>query len=202
MDIKQPEMFGEKLVSRNMISQAQLDEALDYQTAIGGRLGAILVKLGMMSEDDLVRGVAELANVPMIAYDEVRIDPMMAEHLSRDKMEHGLYFPLQGENEEELLLAMADPLDLEIIDGLAFDTNRVVKVFAIGISDAEKALRDFFKIKKSKKKADSSKEDSKELAKRQILHTASTREVLDALIETLRKKGIVDYDSIISKLDE
>ena len=45
--------LGEALLRENLITPQQLKEALDYQRANGGRLGSTLVKLGMLSDEEV-----------------------------------------------------------------------------------------------------------------------------------------------------
>ena len=45
--------LGEILVKDSLISTDQLKQALDHQKKNGGRLGTCLVKLGLVSDDDI-----------------------------------------------------------------------------------------------------------------------------------------------------
>ena len=47
------------LVERNAVQQADIDRALQIQRTVGGRLGALLVRTGAISEDVLLRTLAE-----------------------------------------------------------------------------------------------------------------------------------------------
>ena len=51
--------LGEMLVERNAVQQADIDRALQIQGTVGGRLGALLVRTGAVSEDALLRTLAE-----------------------------------------------------------------------------------------------------------------------------------------------
>ena len=55
--------LGEILVRENLISPQNLREALDYQREHGGRLGFNLVKLGLVSDDMIYEGAAELTEL-------------------------------------------------------------------------------------------------------------------------------------------
>ncbi len=66
-DVKQVRL-GEQLVSLNLITEAQLDEALEMQREAGGRLGEVLVSIGALSEQSLAQALAaffgfEVANL-------------------------------------------------------------------------------------------------------------------------------------------
>ena len=51
--------LGELLVARNDIQPADLERARQIQTSVGGRLGALLVRTGAISEDLLLQRLAE-----------------------------------------------------------------------------------------------------------------------------------------------
>ena len=51
--------LGELLVERNDVSAADLEKTLRIQESVGGRLGALLVRTGAISEDLLMRRLAE-----------------------------------------------------------------------------------------------------------------------------------------------
>lgn len=51
--------LGEMLVARNAVQQSDVDRALQIQPTVGGRLGALLVRTGAISEDALLRTLAE-----------------------------------------------------------------------------------------------------------------------------------------------
>lgn len=51
--------LGELLVERNDVQQTDVDKALQIQKSVGGRLGALLVRTGAISEDLLLQRLAE-----------------------------------------------------------------------------------------------------------------------------------------------
>ena len=52
--------LGELLVRNKLIDQQQLTKALEEQKASGGRLGASMVKLGFLKEEDLVQAASKV----------------------------------------------------------------------------------------------------------------------------------------------
>ncbi|MBM3289434.1 MAG: hypothetical protein FJY92_04715, partial [Candidatus Hydrogenedentes bacterium] len=60
--------FGQSLVSRGIITQKQLDEAVHkQQTSMGQRkLGEILVRLGYISKSHIAEGLAHQLGIPII----------------------------------------------------------------------------------------------------------------------------------------
>jgi len=57
--------LGELLVRRGLVSEEQLDHALAEQVVSGRRLGAELLRLGMVSERDLIETLAEQVHLPV-----------------------------------------------------------------------------------------------------------------------------------------
>ena len=66
--------LGELLVNNGLITPKQLEEALREQKLSGNKLGSCLVKLGFMSEKNLVSFLSRHYGVPAIDLTEVQID--------------------------------------------------------------------------------------------------------------------------------
>ncbi|MCO5103534.1 MAG: Flp pilus assembly complex ATPase component TadA [Burkholderiaceae bacterium] len=58
--------IGEILLAAQKISRNDLDRALEVQRSMGGRLGRLLVNLGIVSEIDVFAALAQQANVPLV----------------------------------------------------------------------------------------------------------------------------------------
>jgi general secretion pathway protein E len=64
-------LIGELLVARGLISAADVDRALKLQSQVPGRLGAILIRIGALSEDSLLPALAEQLSIPIAAADQL-----------------------------------------------------------------------------------------------------------------------------------
>ncbi len=56
-------LLGEMLSARGLVSSEDVEKALKIQAAVGGRLGALLVRIGAVSEDQLLQVLAEQLHV-------------------------------------------------------------------------------------------------------------------------------------------
>src|ERR1044072_9436483 len=78
--------LGESLLKDNLITPQQLNEALDYQRLNGGRLASTLVKLGMLSDEEVTAVLSRQYGVPSVNLELFEIDPAAvarsAEHTS------------------------------------------------------------------------------------------------------------------------
>ena len=70
-----PVRIGELLLKEKRMTPEQLQEALTYQRTNGGKLGANLVKLGYVKDEEITALLSKQYGVPSIALDDFEIDP-------------------------------------------------------------------------------------------------------------------------------
>lgn len=63
--------LGEILVAKGIVEQRDVDKALVVQGQVGGRLGAILMRSGALSEQQLMECLSEQLGLPLLQRDEV-----------------------------------------------------------------------------------------------------------------------------------
>ena len=56
-------LLGEMLCARGLVSSEDVEKALKIQSSVGGRLGTLLVRIGAVSEDQLLQVLAEQLQV-------------------------------------------------------------------------------------------------------------------------------------------
>ena len=64
-----PSLLGEMLVARGAIRPADLERALELQESVGGRLGSLLIRIGALSEDQLLEALSEQLELPLLERD-------------------------------------------------------------------------------------------------------------------------------------
>lgn len=119
-------LLGEILVERGKLDRTNLERALRLQEAEPmERIGAILVRAGMVAERDLGDALSSQLGVALVdttAYPEL---PVLEEQVSPRFMRESRALPLQ-EDETQLILAMVDPVDLYVQQAFALATHRTV----------------------------------------------------------------------------
>ncbi len=58
--------IGERLIAKGAIGREDLERALEVQRQAGGRLGSILVRMGAVSEDAVLRSLSEQLGYPCV----------------------------------------------------------------------------------------------------------------------------------------
>lgn len=140
--------LGDLLVEAGIIDGRQLDMALEHQKRWGGRLGAALVELGVVTDALIVRAISHQLHLPSIELEGLMIPPRVLELVPRELCERHLLLPWNiSRNErgaETLHVAMSDPTNLELVDDLAFRTGKRIEVSVASEKEVELAIRRAF----------------------------------------------------------
>src|SRR6478672_10466087 len=114
--------LGDILVRENLITTQQLKEVLEFQRINGGRLGANLIKLGMVSDEVITAVLSRQYGVPSINLDLFHIEPEVIRVISQDVALKYTVLPISKMG-ATLTLAMADPTNVFAIDDIKFMTS-------------------------------------------------------------------------------
>ncbi len=139
--------LGEFLIKEGLITVGQLEKAISVQRQEGGRLGEILIKLEMVKEDQVVAALGKQLNMPYFSLGTGMLKPAMdqgLEHLiPQDFAFKNCVLPL-SRMLRSLTVAMADPLDLLLIDSLRKLTGGEINPVIATRSDIMKAIEEFY----------------------------------------------------------
>lgn len=125
------EKFGQYLLRHEVISQEQLNEALQCQVIFGGRLGTNLVELGYLGLDDLGRYLSRRSGFPTASVEELEDLPKETlGAIPRALVEKFKIIPIRIEA-KTLHLAVCDPTELKTIDEISFSTGMRVKPYLL-----------------------------------------------------------------------
>lgn len=122
--------LGEILVRAGKISQDQLAAALAVQTAEGGKLGQVLVRQLVVDEDEIAETLAAQKGLEYVRLTAYPIDRRAVSEIPERLARKRLVIPISYQG-KSLVLAMADPLDVEAVDDVRLTTGlSVVPVVA------------------------------------------------------------------------
>lgn len=134
MAIKQ--RLGELLVEKGLATQKDIDIALRIQVSGNRRLGTILLKMGCISDEDLLNLLSKQQGIPRVDI-EKEIDQKTARILPRYLCYKYSLIPLAIEQDNNVLkVAMVDPLDDIAISDVEGYTGKAV----LGIPATEKEI--------------------------------------------------------------
>jgi hypothetical protein len=133
--------IGEILVKARVLDEMQLRSALAQHDQWGGRLTRIIADMGIATEDTLAQAISQGLGVQRIQLGTVTKDVGALAKLEVGFAEQKGVFPVSlRDNGKTLMLAMADPTDLQTIDQVAARSRtRVIPVVA-GDREIEHAI--------------------------------------------------------------
>ncbi len=117
-----PVRIGELLLKEKRISAEQLQEALNYQRTNGGKLGANLVKLGYVKDEEITALLSKQYGVPSIALNQFEIDPAVIKLVPGETARKYQIVPLSRAG-ATLTIAMTDPTNVFAMDDVKFMTG-------------------------------------------------------------------------------
>ncbi len=163
--------LGELLIKKNLLTQAQLEEALQAQVIFGGTLGTILIEMGLISENVLAEILANLINIPCLKPDQLEnIPEHVIKIISPELAEKHKVVPV-AVNGKKLTLAMESPHDLKSIDEISFRTGYIVQpILALEVRLIF-ALEEYYGVKRTMRYIAPPKHVRDELDKAPIFHT-------------------------------
>lgn len=109
--------FGDKLIARGIISEDQLNVALQEKKVSGKLLGEVLVDLGFLDEETLSVFLAEASGFDVFDPGHTVIDNEVLALIDKNTAMKHQVLPISV-TEEEAMVVMADPYDVVAMDTL------------------------------------------------------------------------------------
>ena len=168
------EKLGELLIKKNLLTQAQLEEALQAQVIFGGKLGTVLIEMGLITEDILAEILGQLINIPCAKPGQLQnIPDNVIKIISPEQAEKHKVMPVSVIG-KKLTLAMADPRNLQSIDEISFRTGYIVMpILALEVRLVF-ALENYYGVKRTMRYIAPPKQVREELNQLHVLETADS----------------------------
>ena len=135
--------LGEILIKESLITQDQLQKALEFQRANGGKLGSCLTKMGFITDDDITGVLSRQYGVPSINLKYYEIDPTVIKLIPQDTALRYQVIPLSRVG-SVLTIAMTDPTNVFAMDDIKFMTGFNVEPVVASESAIGEAIGRFY----------------------------------------------------------
>jgi hypothetical protein len=119
--------LGDILVETNVLSEEQLQCALQHQKATGARLGQVLVALNLVTEVQMKEALCKQFGVALVDLDGLVLDASLAQLVNRAYAEHHGVIPI-AKTGDRLTVAMMDPAASDVVDELRASTGCAVEI--------------------------------------------------------------------------
>ncbi len=135
--------IGEMLLKGSLITPEQLRSALDTQKKTKERVGTVLVKSGFIKEAELLAFLGRQFNVPVVDLGKYEINAEVVRLLPEEMVQKHLALPINRVG-AKLIVAVADPSNMAIIDAIGFKTGYAVELVLASEKDITSAINKYF----------------------------------------------------------
>ena len=140
------ERLGQLLQKAGIISETQLNDALEVHKATGSPLGRVLVDLGYASQKAVLAVVAKQVGIPHVDFSERKPDANAVAVVPRDLAERYLLMPVEVDEDGLLTVAMADPQNVLALDDLRIITGYEIRPAIATREEIVSAIEQYYKV--------------------------------------------------------
>jgi type IV pilus assembly protein PilB len=119
--------LGQILLKAGVLDQPQLDQVLQYHKTHKVRLGQAVLRLNLITEDNLKEALAAQLNVNFINLDAIDLDPRIDKWIKKVYAQKNRVCPISQAG-QELTVAMDDPTNVAVIHEIEISTEQKVRV--------------------------------------------------------------------------
>ena len=129
VDIATPRL-GEMLLAEQKLSRNDLERALEVQRSMGGRLGRLLISLGLVSEVDVYSALARQAGLPLVRQDAFPKEKPVTSQMNTSFLLANNLLPMRGAEDTESVpeFVSVDPQSTALRDALRLVFGEVPRI--------------------------------------------------------------------------
>jgi hypothetical protein len=142
---KQLAILARILKDRGIVTERQLQEAIQHQVLYGGRLGTSLYELGFITEDRLQEALARAHGVPGISVDLREIQPEAVDIVPKAIAAKHKVFPYRVRG-KTLTLLMVDPNDHGTVARIGYAHGFIIRTAVVPEFRMIQLLRDYYGV--------------------------------------------------------
>ncbi|MFH1998232.1 MAG: ATPase, T2SS/T4P/T4SS family [Planctomycetota bacterium] len=145
MEKNRKKLLGQALIEMGFISDQQLQEALRMQKDSGGPLGQSLVALGHLTPEQLAAGLGLQSGMDTVDLESIDIPAEAVGKIDASSARLFKVMPVSFE-EGELTVALADPLNLNMLTDLEFIVNMKIKAVLSNETSVTAAIEKYYGV--------------------------------------------------------
>ena len=137
--------LGDVLVNSGVITMDDLEKGLARQKGTGRKLGEVLVDEGFVSEDNIARALSDQLHYDMVELQNVVIDPEVLKLVPVNVLKKYKMIPFEfSPDTMRIRMAMSDPMDMGALDDVTIITNMQVEPVVATTSAVMLALDQYY----------------------------------------------------------
>lgn len=201
MELTKRKSLGQILIGVGMISEAELEEALELQKTTGKRLGETLEEMGVCTRDDVEWAISHQFDIPIVRINRNLLDQEAIDAIPAGVAKAYRLFPtlIAG---DEINVVMADPTDNKALDKIRSITGLQVNI-AIGMpSEIDELIKEYYDTKLEEKGTDLGDGITSELFTPEELSEVLADSSTDTFIKKLLEKAMLEQAEAICLRNE
>src|SRR5205823_3819500 len=107
--------FTDLLLKQQVLSPEQVEEAKGLQAQAGMKLHDALVKLGYLTQDQVIKAIAEFNGMAFVELTDLTIPALVVEQVPESVARENVIMPLSLEN-GTMKVVISDPTDFETVE--------------------------------------------------------------------------------------
>ena len=131
------------LLEGKLVTQSQLNKALDTQKKKGGRLSDILVREGYLTAEYLTAVIGRELGIPPIRLSRYKIDPAVLNLLPKKLIRQYRIIPVSKIG-DMLTIAVADPLNIFAVDDIKSLTGYKIGTLLTTEQEIDEAINEYY----------------------------------------------------------
>jgi type IV pilus assembly protein PilB len=141
------EKIGTLLTKANIITEEQLQNALNEQKKTGEKIGATLINLGYVEAETLVNFLSKQFKIPPVRLNDINPDQSIITLINAELANRYEVFPIKKIG-KTLYLAMSNPSDIYAIEDISFNTGLDILPRVASALDIRKLLNQYYPVSK------------------------------------------------------
>ncbi len=137
--------LGEVLLEKGLVTKDQLAEASASRQDVSDRVDRVLVRLGYISEEDMLKVLAEQFSIPFVDLTSQRVDAEMLKTMPAKLIHRRKILPI-NKSGQTLRVATADPFDLKGFDELRALTGLDLETVLSTQSEINSMIKRYFGV--------------------------------------------------------
>jgi type IV pilus assembly protein PilB len=137
-----------------IITEGQLNDALEVHKATGSPLGRVLVELGYASQGAILSVMARQIGIPYVDFGERKPDPTAGAVVPKELALRFVLMPVGFDEQGRLIVSMADPQNVLALDDLRIITGYEIRPAISTKDDILSAIEEFYTVAERREDSD------------------------------------------------
>jgi len=135
--------LGELLLQEKLLTEDQLENALDFQKKNEVPMGSALIALGFISEEEMAQALSRQLGYPYVDLDQFEVYPDVVNLIPLEIAQKYMIMPIHRIR-SFLTLAMVDPTDLTALEDVKFRTSLSIQPVITSESSIKNAISKYY----------------------------------------------------------